>query len=104
MNSRVHVLDLAAEKEVQFQIVFPRHADVSKKMIPSLRPLGWHCSVARSAMRSNARLRAARESFALRKSSINLRPLGLLPKALRRFGRSGAESAGLVSALPVTGK
>jgi regulator of nucleoside diphosphate kinase len=40
MNSRVRVLDLAAEKQVQFPIVFPRHADVSKKMISIIAPIG----------------------------------------------------------------
>jgi regulator of nucleoside diphosphate kinase len=39
MNSRVRVLDLAAEKQVQFPIVFPRHADVSKKMISIIAPM-----------------------------------------------------------------
>jgi regulator of nucleoside diphosphate kinase len=40
MNSRVRVLDLAAEKQVQFPIVFPHHADVPKKMISIIAPIG----------------------------------------------------------------
>jgi regulator of nucleoside diphosphate kinase len=40
MNSRVRVLDLTAAKQIGVQIVFPRHADVSKEMISIIAPIG----------------------------------------------------------------
>ena len=40
MNSRVRVLDLSSGRELRYQIVFPREADVFRKRISVLAPIG----------------------------------------------------------------
>jgi regulator of nucleoside diphosphate kinase len=40
MNSRVRVRDLKTDKEVLYQVVFPRHADTARNMISVLAPIG----------------------------------------------------------------
>jgi regulator of nucleoside diphosphate kinase len=40
MHSRVRVTDLASGKELVYQIVFPREADISKGKISVLAPIG----------------------------------------------------------------
>jgi regulator of nucleoside diphosphate kinase len=40
MNSRVRVTDLESGKELVYQIVFPREADISKGKISVLAPIG----------------------------------------------------------------
>lgn len=40
MNSRVRVRDMNSGREVTYEIVFPRHADVSKNRISVLAPIG----------------------------------------------------------------
>jgi len=40
MNSRVRVLDLNSERELAYQIVFPGEADVFRKRISVLAPIG----------------------------------------------------------------
>jgi len=40
MNSRVRVLDLSSGRELRYQIVFPGEADVFRKRISVLAPIG----------------------------------------------------------------
>ena len=40
MNSRVRVTDLKTDKEMVYQVVFPRDADADKNMISVLAPIG----------------------------------------------------------------
>lgn len=40
MNSRVRVTDLRTDKEMIYQVVFPRDADADKNMISVLAPIG----------------------------------------------------------------
>ncbi len=40
MNSRVRVRDLKTHREMVYQVVFPRDADVEKNMISVLAPVG----------------------------------------------------------------
>jgi regulator of nucleoside diphosphate kinase len=40
MNSRVRITDLDSSKEIVYQLVFPREADISKNKISVLAPIG----------------------------------------------------------------